>query len=173
MSKNDLQAIIMGLVLILAQAIVFDNVCLFNVAVPFVFIYVIFKLPMTMGVNSVLIISFLLGLMIDIFADTYGMNALASTVTAMTRRGVLNLYIQRGDEPADPVPSFKSIGRGPYIKYMATMTLIYCVLIFAIESFTFFNFWLTVARVTASTALSLVLMLGVDFLTVRRREKRL
>lgn len=173
MTKTTFQSAIIGIVLVLAQAVVFNNVCLFNVAVPMVFIYIILKLPLTLSVNLVLTLSFLLGLLIDMFADTYGMNALACTLLAMCRRGVIHIYVPRGDEPADPVPSARSIGRAPYIKYMATMTLIYATLIFVIESFTFFNFWLTIVRILASSTLSLLLMLAIDSLTIRGREKRL
>lgn len=73
----------------------------------------------------------------------------------------------------DSVPSMRTMGRYTYLKYLSTMTLIYCTLIFAIEALTFFNVWLTIARIVASTALSLLLMLAVDSLTTRTNEKRL
>lgn len=67
MNKTAIKFTIIAMVLVLIQAVVLDNVCLFNVAVPILFIYVIFKLPMTIGINSLLTISFLLGLTIDVF----------------------------------------------------------------------------------------------------------
>ena len=77
MTKTAIQFTILYIVLALAQAIVFNNVCLFGAAVPFVFIYVIIRLPMTLAVNWVLTIGFTLGLVVDIFSDTQGMNSLA------------------------------------------------------------------------------------------------
>lgn len=173
MTKTALHFILLTLLLILAQAIVFDNICLFNVAVPMVFVYIIFKLPLTINRNLLLGLSFLLGLTIDIFADTYGMNALACTVTAMCRPAVLSFFLPRGEEPADTVPSFRSLSTSVYVKYMAVMNLLYCSLIFIIQAFSFFNFALTVMRIVSSTVLSLLLMLAIDCLTTRRHEKRL
>ncbi len=43
MSKTTLQFLLLGLILVLAQVIVFNHICLFNVAVPMVFIYLIFR----------------------------------------------------------------------------------------------------------------------------------
>ena len=42
------------LILILAQVIVLDHVCLWGVAVPMAFIYVILRLPLTLHLNYVL-----------------------------------------------------------------------------------------------------------------------
>ena len=69
-----------------------------DVAVPFVFIYVLVRLPLNLSVNWVLTIGFLTGLSVDIFANTQGMNALACTILAMSRRNVLHLYFPREDE---------------------------------------------------------------------------
>nr|MBD5376507.1 rod shape-determining protein MreD [Bacteroides sp.] len=173
MTKNFIQLAVLTLALVLAQGIVFNHICLFNVAVPVVFVYALFKLPITLSVNWVLTFGFLLGLTVDMFSDTYGMNALACTITAMLRRPVLRLYMPRGDEPADPIPSIRSIGQSVYLKYLLTMTLIYCILIFTIETFTFFNFWRLILRIIFSTILSLAVMLGVDCLFSSGREKRL
>lgn len=172
MNKSVIQQIITGLVLILAQAVVFDNICLFNVAVPMVFIYIIFKLPVLMNVNYVMTISFLTGLIIDMFADTYGMNALACTIAAGARRSVIRLYVARGEDLTGAIPSSRTFGKASYLKYLSTMTLLYCTLIFSIEAFTFFNLGLTVARILASTLLSVLLMLAIDSITTPRHEKR-
>ena len=44
MSKTVLQFILLGFILVLAQVIVFNHICLFNVAVPLVFIYLLVRL---------------------------------------------------------------------------------------------------------------------------------
>lgn len=173
MNKSAITLTVLTLVLILAQGIVFNHICLFGVAVPVVFVFALFKLPVNLSVNWTLTIGFLLGLTVDMFSDTYGMNTLACTVAAMLRRPVLRLYMPRGDEPADPVPSARSLGSAVYFKYLITMTLLYCVMIFVIESFTFFYFCRLLLRIVFSTALSVAIMLGIDCLITRQREKRL
>ena len=111
MSKTILQFILLGLILVLAQVIVFNHICLFNVAVPMVFIYLIIRLPITLSLNWTLTIGFFLGLVVDVFSDTYGMNALSCTVLAMLKRPVLRLYVPREEEFTRPEPSMLSWAR--------------------------------------------------------------
>lgn len=173
MSKTLIQFIILGIALVLAQVIVFNHICLFNVAVPMVFIYLIIRLPITLSVNWVLTISFFLGLIVDISSDTYGMNTVACTLLAVFRRPVLRLYVPREEDLTRPEPSMLSLGVAVYVKYLLSMTLIYCTLIFAIEAFTFFHPLQLVLRIVCSTMLSLLIMLGIDALMTPRNEKRL
>lgn len=173
MSKTTLQFFLLGLILVLAQVIVFNHICIFNVAVPMVFIYLIVRLPITLSPNWVLTIAFFLGLIVDIFSDTYGMNALACTILAMVRRPVLRLYVPREEDLTRPEPSVQSLGTAVYMKYLLTMTLIYCTLIFLIEAFALFNPLQLVLRIVFSTLLSFVLMLGIEAIMTPRSEKRL
>lgn len=173
MSKTTLQFLLLGFILVLAQVVVFNHICLFNVAVPMVFFYLIIRLPITLSINWVLTIGFFFGLIVDIFSDTYGMNALACTIEAMLRRPILRLYVPREEDLTRPEPSMYSLGTSAYLKYLLTMTLLYCTLIFLIEAFTFFNPIQLGLRIVTSTMLSMVLMLGIDSLMTPRSEKRL
>lgn len=173
MSKTVLQFILLGFILVLAQVIVFNHICLFNVAVPLVFIYLLVRLPITLSVNWMLTIGFFLGLTVDIFSDTYGMNTLACTIEAMVRKPILRLYVPREEDLTRPEPSMYSLGTATYLKYLLTMTLLYCAIIFLIEAFTFFNPVRLLLRIVFSTILSMALMVGIDSFMTPQSEKRL
>ncbi len=173
MSKAVIQFIILGVALILTQVVVFNHICLFNVAVPMVFIYMLVRLPITLSVNHVLTIGFFLGFVVDIFSDTYGMNTLACTIEAMMRKPILRLYVPREEDMTRPEPSMQSLGTATYLKYLLTMTFLYCFLIFIIEAFTFFNPVRLLLRIVFSTILSMALMIGIDSFMTPKSEKRL
>lgn len=173
MNKTVFSLIIWSIVLILAQVLVFNHVCLFGYAVPLVFIYILIKLPITMPKDWLFTIAFAVGLIIDIFSDTFGMNALASTITAALRRPVIRLYIARDDELSNPYPGLKSFGTFTFIKYALTITLIYSTILFFVESFTVINLPRIAMRIISSTILTLLLIIGIDSLNVRKSEKRL
>lgn len=162
MTKTILQFLLLFIVLILLQAIVFNNICLFGVAVPFVFIYFIVHLPITLSSNWLLTLSFLTGLTIDIFANTQGMNALACTIVAMSRHSILHWYFPREDELTIPEPSIRSLGFEYFAKYLFTFVLLYCTIIFLIESFSLFNIVRLALRIICSTFLTFLILLGVD-----------
>lgn len=173
MSKNILQFFILFIVLVLLQALICNHICIFNVAVPIIFIYFIIRLPITLSVNWVLTLSFLLGLSVDIFSDTQGMNALACTLLGALRKPVFSIYLSRENDMSNPIPSIRSMGMGIFIKYVFTLTVIYCILIFLIQSFTFFDIALTALRIIASSILTFILLLGIESLTNTNSEKRL
>ena len=173
MIRTFVKFLIFSIALVLLQATVFNHICLFHVAVPMAFIYVILRLPITMNVGWVLTVGFLLGLSVDIFSDTQGMNALACTLLAMLRKPVFTLYFPREDEIGNPEPTISSLGAVVFIKYDLTMSLLYCFMIFLIEAFTFLNPLLLVLRILCSTVLTTLLILAIDSLTVKRYAKRL
>ena len=158
--------------MVLAQAIC-SKICLFNIAVPIIFIYFMVRLPINIGVNWMMTIGFFLGLTIDIFNNTQGMNALSCVTLATLRRPVFRLYMPREDDIADIIPSIDTLGLGVFFRYMSTLTVIYCTLLFSIQAFTLMNLSLTIQRIIASSILSTILILGFDSLATTHREKRL
>lgn len=173
MLKSVIYYIVLFILLTLAQAIVFNHICLFGVAIPLVFIYLIIKLPVTLNVNWTMTVGFLTGLTVDIFSNTQGANALACTILATMRMPVFHLYIPRDEDMNGSVPSTRSLGYGVFAKYVLSISIIYCTLYFLIEAFTFFNLGRLLMKILGSSALTFVILMAIDILTVRKREKRL
>lgn len=172
MTRNIIQFVILFFLLVLAQAIC-SKICLFNVAVPIIFIYFIIRLPLSLGVNWLMTLSFFIGLVIDIFNNSLGMNALSCVILAISKRPVFRLYFPREDDITDTIPSIDSLGLSVYFRFMSSLTLIYCALLFGIQAFSLMNIGLTLLRIAASSLLSIILVLGIDSLSANHREKRL
>lgn len=173
MAKSILNFILLFVVLVAAQVIVFNHLFLFNIALPLVFIYLIIRLPVTMNLNWTMTVAFIMGLTIDVFSDTQGMNALACTLFATVKKPVLRLYFPREEDLTYPEPSIRSLGLGVFMKYLITMVVIYCFLYFTIESFSLFNPLRLLLRIVGSSVLTFFLILGIDSLSIRRHAKRL
>lgn len=173
MAKSVIQFALLFAGLVLAQALVFNRLYLFDTAIPLAFIYFIMRLPVTMSSIGVMTLSFLLGLTIDIFSDTAGMNSLACTLLAVLRLPVLRLYFPREDDLTNPEPSMRSLGAGVYMKYALSMSLLYCILFFTIEAFSLFNPVRLLMRIAGSTLLTFIVIMCIDSLMNQRSEKRL
>lgn len=172
MTKNALVSLLLFLLMVLLQ-IICNRICLFNIAVPFVFIYFILRLPLTLSVNWVMTLSFLIGLVVDIFSNTQGMFAMSCVILGALRKIVFGLFYPREDEMTIPIPSIRTLGIGNYIKYMFTLTVIFCTCIYVIQLFTFNNFLLTFFRIIGSSILTAIILFGFDSIATTRREKRL
>ena len=68
MNITLLREIGIALLFVLLQAVVFNQINLFGIAVPMVFIYIIFRMPLSLSTAWLLTASFFLGLTVDIFS---------------------------------------------------------------------------------------------------------
>lgn len=159
--------------LVISQAVIFDNLVLFNSAVALVFIYLIIELPMTLSTNAVLSVSFLLGLSVDIFQDTPGLNALTCTVIGFLRRPVFYLYVPNDEDFSSRRLCINTLGAATYLKYMLTLVILYCLIYFTVEAINYFDFKRLLFRIFSSAIYTIVVLYAIDSLTLARREKRL
>lgn len=169
MNKSALELIIWTFILILAQALIFNHVNVLGVAVPFVFLYTLIKIPLTTSKEWLFTSGFLIGFIVDIFSDTLGMNALSCTLLMALRQPIIRLYVPRDNELSNSSPSIKSLGIFTYAKYVLTISLLYTTLIFFIESFAVWGLGRVIVRIVSSTILTALILVGIDSLTSRKK----
>lgn len=170
MTKEILKFALLSVILVLCQVIVFNHICLFGVAVPLVFIYSLVRLPLNLNVNWVMTLGFLLGLTVDVFSNTQGVNALSCTLLSVCRTPVMRLYVPRVDDLPNPEPSVSTLGWSVFMKYALTLTALYCTFYFVTEAFSFFDFCYMLLRIVGSTVLTFIVILAFDGFNVRSRK---
>lgn len=169
MDKSVLLNIPLLIVLILVQVLVCNNIMIFDVAMAFVFIYVIIRLPMSLSTGNLLTWAFIGGFIVDIFADTPGVNSLACTLIAMLKRIMLYAYVPKDDRTKDIAPSLSTLGLAVYGKYLFSMSLIYCILVFSIEFFNFADIKEIAIMSVSSSLLTFMILLGIDSLAASKK----
>lgn len=120
---------------------------------------------MSMSVKWVLTIAFILGLIVDIFSDTPGVNAISCCVLAVLRKPVFRLYIGNDEALQGVSPSIGTLGFRIYAKYLLLLTPLYCCLSIGLEYFTLTDWQRTLSIIGGSSVLSYFLLLGIDALT--------
>lgn len=160
----SLKYLLLFIVLVLIQVLVCNNVLLFGVAVPFIFIYFILAFPLDTNINILMIIAFLLGFFIDLFSDTLGLNSMACLILAIARKPVFYAYMPREDKFISAVPSISLMGWVSFLKYILTISAIYCFLIFFIEMLSFASFGRMFIMALSSTILTMLLIVAIDAL---------
>lgn len=153
--------------LILLQTLLLNRISLFGVATPVLYVYFLLKLPIGRNRYFVITAAFLMGLMIDIFLNTPGMNAAAITIVAAFRKNILGLFFER-DGYDDFVPGIATAA-GPFVRFTIFMVLLHLTLLFFIESFTLFNLTNTLWRIVTSSLVSIPLIIALDSLLFRRK----
>ena len=148
-------------VLCLAQAFVFNRIHLFGCATPLIYIYMIIKLERNYPKWGILLWSFALGVTVDALSNTPGVAAASLTLIGAVQPYFMELFVQR-DAAENLMPSLKTLGYGKFIFFAAMLTLLYCIVFFTLETFSFFNFSQWVAQVLGSAIISLVIILTIE-----------
>jgi rod shape-determining protein MreD len=150
--------------LCLAQVFVLNHVYLFDVATPLLYVYFAITFRRNYPKWQVLVWSFALGLVMDMFTNTPGLAAGSMTLIALLQTYLIEMLAPR-DSAEDLNASIAAMGISKFATLSAILTSLYCLVFFALEAFTFFDWLLWLERVIGSTVLTVVLILAID--TVR------
>ena len=156
----------MFVALLVAQVLILNHVHFLGVGTPLLYVYFAITFRRNFPKWLVLVSCFMLGLMVDIFSNTPGLASSVMTLVGLAQCYLLELIVPR-DSAEELDASMKTLGFSKFITLSALLTVLYCLLFFALEAFNFFNVLLWLARSFVSAALTLVLILAVE--SVRSR----
>ncbi|MBR1468726.1 MAG: rod shape-determining protein MreD [Prevotella sp.] len=158
--------------LLLAQALVFNHIHLFNCATPLLYVYIVTLFRRDFPQWIILVASFTMGLCVDIFSNTPGLAAASMTFVGMLQPYLLTLFLPRksGDDP-DLAPSMGSMGMERFTWYALIIVFCYCLVFFALEAFDFDNWLHWLENVGGSFALTSILLLTIEFFRFRTQHE--
>lgn len=116
------------------QIVVLNHINLFGYINPMVYIAWVFLFPFKKNKFSLLISSFLLGLTIDFFSDSGGINAAATLFIAYFRIPILKIICQKSDIDS---PFFKLNNIATYKIFLLifSLTMVHHFIVFSLEYF--------------------------------------
>lgn len=153
--------LVMFLALFLAQVLILNHVHLFGVGIPLLYVYFAVTFRRHFPKWLILVSCFLLGLSIDIFSSTPGLASTVLTLVGLAQPYLLELLVPR-DSSVDLESSVKTLGFSKFATLSGLLTLLYCLVFFALEAFNFFDILLWLARSLVSAVLTMVLLLAVE-----------
>jgi hypothetical protein len=157
--------------LILLQVIILNNIGLYNMVNPYLYVMFILLLPLETPLYLLLGLSFAMGLSIDIFSNTGGMHAAACTLMAFVRPLVLLIITPRGGYEHQPVPNLRNMGIQWFLTYSVILVLVHHLLLFQLEIFRIDEFLITFTRSILSSVFTLVLIFIAQYLTGSSKKR--
>ena len=140
--------------LVLLQVLILNNVHIAGYATPFLYIYLILKFESETPRNALMLWAFFLGLTVD-------MNAAATVALAFLRPTFLRLFVPR-DTLENIVPSVKSMGIVPFLKYLIVSVFIHHAILLTIEFFSFAHIGTLLLRIVASALLTVTCIMAIE-----------
>ena len=145
------------------QVFVFNHVQLFGVAMPLFYVHFVIAMRKGMAKWAMLVWAFVMGITLDIFANTPGVCAASLTLAAMAQPYLLDLFVTREGD-SEFIPSRLVLGKKPFFNYVVVFVTAYCAVFFTLEMFSFFNILRWIECVLGSAVLTVALILAVDSL---------
>ncbi|MDR1201167.1 MAG: rod shape-determining protein MreD [Tannerellaceae bacterium] len=159
--NNVIKGICYFVLFVLIQVLILNNIYFLRLVTPFLYFYFIVKMPVGFTSTRVTSLSFLLGLIIDIFSNTPGMHAAACTFAGFVRPAIIKILM--GDELPDALsPSFKTFGYGGFLRYVLILVVLHHLTLFIIESMTLFDPLFLLIRIVSSIAATMLLICIVE-----------
>ena len=98
MNLNFLKGVLLFAILLLAQVLVLNHIHLFDCATPLLYVYVVLQFRRNYPRWGILLVSFLLGLLVDIFSNTPGVAAASMTFLGFLQPYVLAMFLNRDSD---------------------------------------------------------------------------
>jgi hypothetical protein len=141
----------------------FDNIQFSGYINPYVYIMFILLLPFEIPAWLLLLLSFILGLTIDLFSGSLGMHSSATILAGFVRPYVLNVISPRDGYESGSEPSMRTYGFRWFLIYTIIIVLVHHMALFYLEVFRFTGFFRTMLRVLLSSLFSVSFILLLEY----------
>lgn len=154
----------MWVFLVLLQVLLLNHIQFSGYVNPYLYVLFILLLPFDTPKFLLLILGFMLGLTIDIFSNTPGVHASATTFMAFMRPSVINLISSRDVLELNTPPRLHTLGLSWFFRYTLILVLLHHFFLFYVEAFTLKGFFLTFFRCVLSSVFTITLVILSQYL---------
>ncbi|MBN1986491.1 MAG: rod shape-determining protein MreD [Prolixibacteraceae bacterium] len=164
--RGVINYIIMFVVLVLVQVLVLNQIQVSGYINPYAYILFVMLLPLSSPRYVVLPLAFAIGLTVDVFSNSLGIHAAATTFIAYLRPFV-NRSISLHEEDRNDYPGMKYTGFRWFLYYTVIMVFLHHFVLFFLEIFTFDDFVHTIYRIVLSAVFSIFVIVLSQFIIFR------
>lgn len=156
--------------LLMLQALVFNQMRFFGYATPMPYVYFLLILPHGTSRWVYVVSGFALGLSVDIFSNTIGAGAASLTLVGLLTPHLLEMFTPDDKLEEEFTPSARSIQWPRFLKYAGVASLLHTAMFFLLESFSLFNPLTLVINIAGSWLLSLLFVAAIERIRISREK---
>ncbi len=156
------------ILLVLSQVLIFNKLNFFGYINPLIYILFLYWYPIKQNRTTFIIVSFLLGLCIDVFSDTLAINAAATVTIAYLRPTIMRFVFGVNYE----FQSFKlnNSTKAQQFTFLALLIIIHHLVYFTLEIFSLSNSLLILQKTVTVGIATLILTLLLSTLFSSKKE---
>ena len=164
MYNTLIRNILRFIVLLIVQVLVFDNLGFGTYIHPYIYVLFVLLLPFDTPRWRLLIDGFLIGLAVDIFNGTPGLNAGATVFMAFMRPYIIGITSRKSDIDGKNAPTVTEMGLQWFAVYAFLLILLHNLVLFWLEAFSIKLFGLVIAETLLSAPVTLLLLILIIYI---------
>lgn len=168
--KQVLQHVLWFIGLLLFQILILDNMHFLGIYVPMLYIYALLRLPSSLPTYAVLLIGFTAGLIMDMFTNTPGMHAAATTLMAGLRYPLIRLFVLK-DDLSNRTISLYGFGRSVFLRYTAILVLVHHTTLYLLEAMSFYNGMTLLTKIPLCSLLTIIFIMAFELISPKEHAR--
>ena len=160
--------IIRFIILALTQVLICNHINFLGYINPYIYILFIILYPLKNNRMLFIFLSFLLGLTVDLFLDSGGINAAASVCIAYARPVILKFSF--GMQYEHQTMKFNAVEFGSKFTYITIMTVLHHIILFSLEIFSASRILLVLQKTLFSSIFTIILCLLLSVIFSRENK---
>lgn len=156
------------IILVLTQVLICNHINFLGYINPYIYILFIVLFPTKNNRSLFILLSFLLGLTIDLFSDSGGIHAAASVFIAYARPLILRSSF--GVQYENYAIKFDNVEFGSKLSYITFLTLIHHIIFFSLEIFSASKIILVLQKTLFSSIFTILLCMLVTIIFSRKTK---
>lgn len=155
-------------ILVFFQVLIFNHINFLGYINPYIYILLIAFFPVRNNRIVIILLSFFLGLSIDLFLDTGGIHAAACVFIAYIRPVLLKSAF--GMIYEHQTVRFEAVDFGDKLIYISLLTLVHHLVLFSLEIFNFSKIILILQKTLFSSIFSIILIILITIIFSKKTK---
>jgi rod shape-determining protein MreD len=151
------------IVVMLLQVLLFDQLQLWGVCHPYVYVLCLLMLPITLPHSAEMLIGAAVGLVMDVFCNSLGVH-MASCILLMFMRPYLIGAIVNDKDRLNEQISVHTIGLGAMIQYVAILVVIHHLAVFTLAAWSWQHMGFVLIETLVSSLFTVLVIIGYNVL---------
>ena len=156
------------IILILIQVLICSHINFLGYINPYIYVLFIILFPVKNNRSLFIFLSFLLGLIVDLFLDSGGINAAASVFIAYARPIILKFSFGMVYEHQNM--KFDTVDFGAKLTYITIMTVAHHIILFCLEIFSISKIILILQKTLFSSIFTIILCVLITIIFSRKSK---
>lgn len=151
------------IVVMLLQVLLFDQLQLWGVCHPYIYVLCLLMMPITLPHSMDMMIGAAVGLMMDVFCNSLGIHMAACVLLMLIRPYLLGVIVNDKDRLNEQI-NLRTIGWEALIRYTVILVLVHHLTVFSLAAWNWNYIGFVLIETAVSSAVTILVVLGYNAL---------